>query len=123
MKAARLKFCLGHEHLILESWKNFIWTDETSVVLGVRRCTRIRVWRQPGETHQLRFIRRRWKGYSEFMFLGSFSYDHKVPCHIWVPETSEERKVATRNLKNKNKRLEPVLKAQWIEKEATRYAN
>ncbi len=123
MKTARLKFCSEHEHWNLEDWKNVIWTDETSVVLGVRRCTRIRVWRRPGETHQPRFIRRRWKGYSEFMFWGSFSYDNKGPCHIWAPETSEERKVATRNLKKINRQLEPVLKAQWIEEEATRYAN
>lgn len=30
-KAARLKWCLEHEHWKLEDWKNVIWTDETSV--------------------------------------------------------------------------------------------
>ncbi len=57
------------------------------------------------------------------MFWGSFLYDNKGPCHIWALETSEEQKVATRNLKKKNRQLEQVLKSQWIEEEATRYAN
>ena len=37
MKAARLKFCRDHAGWTLEDWKNVIWTDETSVVLGHRR--------------------------------------------------------------------------------------
>jgi hypothetical protein len=37
MKAARLKFCQDHADWTLEDWKNVIWTDETSVVLGHRR--------------------------------------------------------------------------------------
>ncbi len=123
IKAVRSKYFLDHEHLTLEDWKNVIWTDETSIVLGIRRYIRIRVWIRPGETYQPRFIRRHREGYSEFMFWGSFSYDNKGPCHIWAPETSEEQKVATQNMKKMKKQLEPVLKAQWIEDEAPCYAN
>jgi transposase len=36
-KAKRLKFCLDHQYWTLNDWKNVIWTDETSVVLGHRR--------------------------------------------------------------------------------------
>ncbi len=37
MKAARLKFALDHQHWTLEDWKNVIWSDKTSVILGHRR--------------------------------------------------------------------------------------
>lgn len=57
------------------------------------------------------------------MFWRSFSYDNKGPCHIWELKTSEHRKVATGKLKKINRELDSVLKAQWIEKEATCYAN
>ena len=33
-KAARLAFCKAHESWTLEDWKNVIWSDETSVVVG-----------------------------------------------------------------------------------------
>ena len=35
-KSARLRFALDHRY-DLEWWKNVIWTDETSIVLGSRR--------------------------------------------------------------------------------------
>ncbi|RDI76516.1 hypothetical protein Vi05172_g13499 [Venturia inaequalis] len=36
-KQQRLAFCLAHRDWTLEQWKDVIWSDETSVVLGVRR--------------------------------------------------------------------------------------
>lgn len=36
-RATRLKFCKEHEHWTLDDWKKVIFTDETSVILGVRR--------------------------------------------------------------------------------------
>ncbi len=37
MRKARLEWALAHRHWTLEDWKNVIWTDETSVMLGHRR--------------------------------------------------------------------------------------
>ena len=37
MKAARYEFAQRHENWLIEDWKNVIWSDETSVVLGHRR--------------------------------------------------------------------------------------
>jgi hypothetical protein len=37
MKMARLAFAIDHAHWTLDDWKNVIWSDETSVVLGHRR--------------------------------------------------------------------------------------
>uniref|UniRef100_A0A093UTP7 Uncharacterized protein n=1 Tax=Talaromyces marneffei PM1 TaxID=1077442 RepID=A0A093UTP7_TALMA len=41
MKQARLAFALEHQHWTLEDFKNIIWTDETSVVLGHRRGSNV----------------------------------------------------------------------------------
>jgi hypothetical protein len=66
-KAARLKWCLEHEHLTLKDWKNVIFSDETSVQLGGVRGKR-RVWRKKGKTYHHHCTTRRWKGFSEFMW-------------------------------------------------------
>jgi len=46
-----------------------IWTDETSVILGIRRGM-IRLWVCNSEEDKWNFdtVRRRYKNYSEFMF-------------------------------------------------------
>ena len=67
MRQARLKFCKDHEDWTLEDWKNVIWSDETSVLLGSRRGGYL-IWRGPREAMTKSCIRERWKGYAEFMF-------------------------------------------------------
>ena len=64
IKQKRLDFCLKYRNF---DWRNVIWTDKTSVVLGHRRGRR-RVWRRPEEKYDIHCIRRRWKGAKEFMF-------------------------------------------------------
>lgn len=77
-KLARLTWCLDHKDLTLKDWKNEIWSDETSVTWrGQQR--RISVWRTAGEAYQYHCIRRRWKGFKQFMFWARFSYDEKGP--------------------------------------------
>jgi len=80
-KLARLKWCLDYKDWTLEDWKNVIWSDETSVTWGGQRG-RIRVWRKESEAYNHHCIRRRWKGFKQFMFWGCFSYDKRGPCHI-----------------------------------------
>jgi transposase len=111
-RAARLAFCLDHADWSLEDWKRVIWSDETSVILGQRRGA-IRLWRESGEAYEHTCIRRRWKGYSEFMFWGCFSWDKKGPCHIWTKETAHQRKEADKELIKLNEALEPALKMEW----------
>ena len=67
MKAARLDFAIKNEHWKLEDWKNVIWTDETSIVLGHRRGG-TRVWRKLTERYAPSVIRARFKRASKFMF-------------------------------------------------------
>jgi hypothetical protein len=97
MREARLYFCLAHEHWTLEMWKLVIWFDETSVVLGQRRGQR-RVWRQKEQKFAKRKVRKRWKGFKEFMFWDCFTYDLKGPCHIWEDETGAEKAAAKAKL-------------------------
>jgi hypothetical protein len=112
-KLARLEFCLW---IVKMSWEEFksrvVFTDETSVVLGVRRGT-IRIWRLAGEAYELSCVRRRWSGFCEFMFWGSFTYDRQGPCHIWTRETAQEKKAAEQELAEINSLLEPKAKKEW----------
>ena len=112
MKRERLEWCLAHRHWTLEDWKDVIWTDETSVILLHRRGG-YRVWRKADERFLRSCIRERWKGASEFMFWGAFSYDLKGPCHCWTPETAQERAIAAKAIEKLNDELEPVMKEQW----------
>ena len=112
MKEARLQFCLRYRHWTLEDWKNFIWSDETSVMLGSHRGRRLQ-WRTSKEKYAQTCIRRRWKGCSEFMFWGCYSYEKKGPFHIWKPETASEKRAAETEIDKINKTLEPLAKASW----------
>ncbi len=112
MKSERLAFCRIHAHWTLEDWKNVIWTDETGVVLGHRRGG-YKLWRTPEERVDLTAIRERWKGYQEFMFWDSFSYNKKGPFHIWLPETAQEKKAAAADLEEMNAILEPGCRQEW----------
>lgn len=111
-KAIRLKWCLDHKDWTLEDWKNVIWSDETAVTMGGQRG-RIRVWRLQSEAYNQHCIRRRWKGFKQFMFWGCFSYDKKGPCHIWEDETEKEKKESIEWIIQKNKELEPIARTKW----------
>jgi hypothetical protein len=82
------------------------------VILGYRRGV-IRVWRARGEAYKETVIRRRWKGFTEFMFWGCFSWDSKGPCHIWRTQSVVERKRDDLELAELNERLEATAKAKW----------
>lgn len=112
MKNRRFEWCKEHEHWTLEDWKNVIWTDETSVLLNSRKGG-YRVWRTSKERFDKTCVRPRWKGFSEFMFWGSFSYDSKGPAFCWRQETLAEKRQATADLEEWNKALEPKRRLEW----------
>ncbi|KAL1971768.1 hypothetical protein VTN31DRAFT_1856 [Thermomyces dupontii] len=66
-KRARLEFCKRHQHWTLEDWKNVIWSDETSVILGHCRGSQ-GLWRTAPEANDPTCIRQRWKGYGDVYF-------------------------------------------------------
>lgn len=112
MRDDRLQWCKEHKDWTLEDWKRVIWSDETSVLLGHRRGG-YRIWRKADESMVKSVIRPRWKGFSEFMFWGCFSYDKKGPCHIWRPETAAEKKAANQVLETLNADLEADARLRW----------
>jgi hypothetical protein len=111
-KEARLQFALRYKDWTLEDWKAVIWSDETSVILGHRRGGQ-RLWRTVDQKHDKSCIRRRWKGFSEFMFWGCFSYDKKGPCHIWRAESAQAKKEATKAIDQWNAENEARLREEW----------
>ena len=110
MKEARLQFALRHKYWTLEDWKNVIWTDETSIVLGHRRGG-TRVWRTVQQRYAKTCVRARWKKASDFMFWGAFSYDQKRPMHIWKAEIAKEKREAQAELDAINEAKEPEARA------------
>ncbi|KAJ5381031.1 uncharacterized protein N7496_003459 [Penicillium cataractarum] len=112
MRAERLAWCLAHEHWTKEDWKNVIFSDETSVILLHRRGG-YRIWRTKDERFLRSCICERWKGASEFMFWGCFSYDKKGPCHCSLPETGKEKRDAEKEVERLNKEIEPTLRTSW----------
>ena len=46
------------------------------------------------------------------MFWGCFSYDKKEPCHVWQPETAQDKKKSEEYLQEMNKELESILQAE-----------
>ncbi|KAF4414769.1 hypothetical protein FACUT_13982 [Fusarium acutatum] len=112
MRKERLNWCIAHRDWTLEDWKAVIWSDETSVILLHRRGG-YRIWRKSDERFVRSCIRERWKGSTEFMFWGSFTYDKKGPFHCWSAETLAEKKEATAALEAMNEELEPIMKERW----------
>ena len=119
MRSSRLQFALKYKDWTLDQWKRVAFTDETSVVLGHRRGGDY-VWRTQAERNDPTVLRRRWGGYSEFMFWGCFSYNFKGPCHCWTKETAAEKRESKKELETMNKALEEDCKAQWELETATR---
>jgi hypothetical protein len=97
MKQKRLEFALKHQNWTLEDFKNVIWMDETSVILGHRRGSN-RVWRRAFECYDTTVICRRYKNACEFIFWGCFSYDSKGPCHIYQTQIAAAAKKAEKEL-------------------------
>jgi transposase len=112
-KLAQLTWCLDHKDWTLEDWKNVIWSDETSITWGGQRG-RIRVWRTVGEVYQYYCIRRRWKGFKQFMFWACFSYNMKGPCHVWEDETTKEKKEAKEWMEKINCNVQVLQVLAWV---------
>ena len=67
MKEERLKWYLDYKNWTLEDWKYIIWFNKTFVILLYRR-ERYCIWRKVNKRFLKSCIRKRWKGYSEFIF-------------------------------------------------------
>ena len=111
-RQARYQWALKFKGWTLEDWKRVCFSDETSIQVGHRRGGD-RVWRKPSERDDKTCSKARWKGYSDFMFWGCFSYNFKGPCHIWEKETAKEKKESEKAIHLMNKQREPEARAAW----------
>jgi hypothetical protein len=73
------------------------------------------VWRRAEEAFNKHVIKRRWKGFSEFMFWGCFMYKKKGPCHIWEAKTAQEKQARKEDLDARNALREPEDRKKWEE--------
>ena len=112
MKEARLAWCNERKHWTLEDWKNIIFSDETSIILGGVRG-KWHVWRKKDKTYHHHCVVRRWKGKKEFIWWSCFTWDIKEPYHIWEKETVAERKAIEVDLKARNAERYESDKAKW----------
>ena len=112
MMLKRFRWCQDHLDWSLEDFKNIVWTDETSVVLGQQRGRR-RVWRKKGRGNDVKVTRVRWKSVMSFMFWACFTYDIKGPCYVYPTETAQAKRATKAWLDKLNKEREPELRSQW----------
>jgi hypothetical protein len=110
-KQKRLDWCLEHRWT-LEQWKNVIFSDETSVVLGGAGGKR-RIWRKKDETFHPHVVVRRWKGKREFMWWSCLSCDEKGPYRIWETETKAEKKAMEKDINKRNASRYEEDKRKW----------
>ena len=119
MKAKRLAWCLAHKDWTLDDWRKVLWSDETSVVYGQRRGGE-RVWRTSYEPYEKSVLRNRFKGFSEFMFWGCFSYDYRGPCHVYQTESAAQKAAALHDLQQRNASIEATTRNDWELAQAAR---
>ncbi|EED15724.1 hypothetical protein TSTA_051610 [Talaromyces stipitatus ATCC 10500] len=101
------------EYLAYEAdFKNIIWTDEISVVLGHRRGSNC-VWRRSFECYDPTVIRRRYKGACEFMFWVAFPMMPRVPVTFIKRRMQQQQKKAEKELEVINREREKVAREEW----------
>lgn len=78
-----------------------IFSDEASIIVAAKRGQQ-NVSIVDGEEYHPDVIERRYNNYSEAMFWGCFIYDYKGPCHIYYPETPEQKAENEEKIKRLN---------------------
>ena len=67
-----------------------IFSDEAAIVVSAKRGQQ-NISRFSDEKYYPDCIEQRYNNYSEAMFWGCFTYDHKGPCYIYYLETEEQK--------------------------------
>jgi len=91
-RAQRYEIALSRRDWTLDQWRMIIYSDEASIIVSAKRGMQ-NISRMVGESERYHpdCIERRYNNYSEAMFWGCFTYDHKGPCHIYYPETPAQQ--------------------------------
>lgn len=75
------------------------------------------VWMKPSEQFDKTATKRRWKGFSGFMFWGSFSYSYKGPCYCWKKGTAAAKKAAPKVMNKLSKERKDAARDEWESKQ------
>ena len=89
-KAQRYEIAWSRRNWTLEEWKHIIFSDEASIIVSAKRGQQ-NISRMSDERYHEDCIEVRYNNYSEAMFWGCFTYDYKGPCHIYYPETADQK--------------------------------
>jgi hypothetical protein len=91
-KAQRYEIALSRKDWGLAEWRKVIFSDKAAIVVSAKRGQQ-NISRMAGQEERYHpdCIKRRYNNYSEAMFWACFTYDHKGPCHIYYPETAEQK--------------------------------
>jgi hypothetical protein len=89
----RYELALSRKDWGLEEWRKVIFSDEALIIVSAKRGQQ-NISRMVGDEERYHpdCIERRFNNYSEAMFWACFTYDYKGPCHIYYPETEEQKK-------------------------------
>lgn len=83
------------------NFREVCFTDETPARVGEQRGMQ-RTWCKLDEVYDNNVKKDRSLKYSKLQFFGAFRYDYKGPCHVYYPETKEEKEKAEKALKKEN---------------------
>ena len=83
-------------------WTTVAFTDETPARIGDERGM-IRTWCKEGEQYDDDVKHDRTRNECCLQFYGCFRYNYKGPCHVYYPETEEEKAKAEAHLEELNR--------------------
>jgi hypothetical protein len=89
-RAQRYEIALSRKDWGLAEWRMVIFSDEALIIVSAKRGQQ-NISRFSDERYHKDCIKRRYNNYSEAMFWGCFTYDYKGPCHVYYPETEEQK--------------------------------
>ena len=107
----RFEWCSERSRWTEEDLRNILWSDETSVVLS--NDTSQKVIRTKSEGWHSDCVMPRFKKFAEFMFWGVIGLGIKGPCHVFRPETNEEKAENLTELIKIDTEAKNIFQADW----------
>jgi hypothetical protein len=111
-EAERYKIVLSRKDWTLDNWKRIVFSDKASILVGEHRGPN-KISQKPDKRYHPDCIEVRYNNYSETMFWGCFSYDFKGPCHVYHPETTNEKIKYKKMMDDHNTAQMPAIQEEW----------
>jgi hypothetical protein len=111
-EAIRYEIALSRKDWTMDDWRRVSFSDEASILVGEHRGPH-KISRKVDERYDPDCIEVRYNNYSEAMFWGTFSYDFKGPCHVYLKGTAADKKRYNAIIKAHNDLQLPAIRAEW----------